>query len=174
MVFNNMDAIQNLIKIDYPSVFISIFVILIGVKAIVSIFEWICKKLGLETKWMRQKREEHELLLKTAENVAELQEKHKEDNNACLKHDDEIRTDLKKLTKMFISKEIEDIRWEILDFTSALSDGRKYNKEAFNHIFKLYDKYEKILKENNMENGLVEESMKFIREIYNEKLKKES
>ena len=58
-----------------------------------------------------------------------------------------------------------------MDFCSALSNGRKYNRESFNHIFSVYEKYEKILKENKMENGLVEESIKFIREKYSEKLK---
>jgi hypothetical protein len=58
-----------------------------------------------------------------------------------------------------------------LDFTSAISNGRKYNREAYDHILRTYKKYEQILTDNHMENGLVEESVKFIQEVYHEKLK---
>ena len=88
-----------------------------------------------------------------------------------LKIDEKIEKNLEVLPSMVLDKAIDDYRYEILDFCSALSNGRKYNRESFNHIFSVYEKYEKILKENNMENGLVEESIKFIREKYNGKLK---
>lgn len=78
---------------------------------------------------------------------------------------------LEDLTKMFIDKEIDDMRWEILNFCSALSNGRTYNREAFDHVLKVYDKYETILEENGMENGLVAQSVKFIQEAYVEGLK---
>lgn len=78
---------------------------------------------------------------------------------------------IEALTSLFVDKEIEDLRWTILDFTASLSDGKKYNRESFDHIMRMYHKYEKILEENNMENGLVEESVKFIQEVYHEKLK---
>ena len=77
---------------------------------------------------------------------------------------------IETLTSLFVDKEIEDLRWTILDFTASLSDGMKYNRESFDHIMRMYNKYEKILEENNMENGLVEESIKFVQEKYHEKL----
>ena len=77
---------------------------------------------------------------------------------------------IETLTSLFVDKEIEDLRWTILDFTASLSDGKKYNRESFDHIMRMYHKYEKILEENNMENGLVEESIKFVQEKYHEKL----
>ena len=57
-----MDEIIELTKIDFSYVFIAVFVILIGIKVIISLFEWAVDKLGLETKWMKIKREEHVLL----------------------------------------------------------------------------------------------------------------
>ena len=36
---------------------------------------------------------------------------------------------------------------------------------------RMYHRYERILNEHNMENGLVEESVKFIQEMYHDKLK---
>lgn len=83
----------------------------------------------------------------------------------------DISDSLGKLTDMFIDKNIEDMRWEILNFCSALTSGRKYNKESFNHVIQVHEKYEKILEENNMENGQVTASMEVIMDVYKEKLK---
>lgn len=74
-----MDPIEELLKIDFRYVFLSVFIILIGIRAIASLFEWVVEKLGLETKWMKQKREEHELLIQTSKNLTVMQEKHSED-----------------------------------------------------------------------------------------------
>lgn len=67
-----METIAELTKVDFSSVFISVFVILIGLKAIISLFDWIIELLGLETKWMRRQREEHELLVKTSQNIRQF------------------------------------------------------------------------------------------------------
>ena len=66
---------------------------------------------------------------------------------------------------------IEKKRKSILDFCSSLSNNQKQNNEAFNDIFRTYAEYEQILKDNKLENGQAEESMKFIREKYQEKLR---
>ena len=81
-----MSEITELTKIDFSYVFIAVFVILIGIKVIVSLFEWISDKLGLETKWMRKRREEHELLLRTSQRLTALQEQYNRDirtSNTC-------------------------------------------------------------------------------------------
>lgn len=166
-----MEEIKELFNIDFSYVFISVFVILIGIKAVVSIFEWIVNKLGLETKYMRTRREEHELLMKTSENLVALQEKHKEDVARSDKRDEEISTDIKKLTKMFVDKEIDDMRWEINNFATTVSEGRPCSKDSFTHCIHTYEKYEKILAENGLENGEVEISMELINDAYKEKLK---
>ena len=44
-----MEDIVPLLTIDYSAIFVSVFTILIGLKAIVSIFEWVINKLGIET-----------------------------------------------------------------------------------------------------------------------------
>ena len=50
---------------------------------------------------------------------------------------------LDKLSNVILDKQIDDYRYEILDFSSTLSNGRRYNRESFNHIFNIYGKYEK-------------------------------
>ena len=71
-----MNDIAELTNIDFSYVFLAVFAILIGIKVIVSLFEWVIERLGLETKWMRMKRQEHELLLQTSQNLTALQAKH--------------------------------------------------------------------------------------------------
>lgn len=223
-----MSELLALAEIDWFQVAVGVIAAFLFFKFIVSSYEWLANKYGFETKKMREKREDHELLIKTSKNLAELQKKHdtdeskletclasfiaetKKENDAlraemkqfaqsrasdrqvsidrekrlngriddmeeCDKYRDEnichINESLKKLTSLFVDKEIEDIRWAILDFTASLSNGREYNIEAYNHIFKIYDKYEKILEEHHLENGLVDASMEYVRGKYNEKLK---
>lgn len=95
-----MNEIMELTKINFSSVFIAVFVILIGIKSIASLLEWVIDKFGLETKWMRRQREEHELLLNTSKNLIALQERHTEDMKKSDRLDAEMRDDIKKLTDL--------------------------------------------------------------------------
>ena len=70
---NVMNDINALTQVDYIAVFISVMTILIGVLSIKKIIESFYKWFGLETKWMREKREQRDLLLKTAEKVCDLE-----------------------------------------------------------------------------------------------------
>lgn len=100
-----------------------------------------------------------------------LNERINESNEYRDKIIDNINDSLDKLTTMFVNKEIDDMRWEILNFCSALTSGRQYNKESFDHVIQIHEKYEKILEENEMENGRVTASMEVIMDVYKDKLK---
>lgn len=71
-----------------------------------------------------------------------------------------------ELKDLMIKKDINDMRWEILDFANAVMSGRDYNKEQYDHVLETYEEYERILKENSMENGKVDLSMSFIKKQY--------
>ena len=165
-----MNEIIELTQINFSSVMIAVFVILFGVKSMTSLFEWIAIKLGLETKWMRAQREEHELLIRTSQTLAALQEKQAQDMTRSDRRDEEIANDIKKLTQMFVEKEIDDMRWEINNFATIVSEGKPCNKDSFQHCIRVYEKYEKILEENGLENGEVEISMQLISDAYKQKL----
>ena len=167
-----MDEIIELTKIDFAYIFVAVFVILIGVKVIVSLFEWVVGKLGLETKWMRQKKEEHNLLLETSQGLIELQKHHKEDIKRSDLRDEEISNDIKKLTDLFIDKQINDYRWEIINLADKISSDRtSVSKECLRHAISTYEKYEKIIAENGLVNGEVEISIEIIKEAYQQKMK---
>lgn len=166
-----MNEIMELTKIDYLSVFPAGFAILAGTKAMLSLLEWLVEKLGLETKWMRQRREEHELLIRTSKNLTALQTQHEHDMQKSDRRDEEISSDIKKLTRMFVDKEIDDMRWEINNFATKVSEGKPCNKDSFKHCIRIYEKYEQILSENGFENGEVELSMELINDAYMRKLR---
>lgn len=166
-----MNEIIELTKINFSYVLISVFVILIGIKAVVSIFEWAIDKLGLETKWMRQKWEGHNLLIQTSQNLIALQEKHVEDMKKSDAHDTEMRNDIKKLTEMFVEKQINDYRWEIINLADKIASGSTVSKECYRHAISTYEKYEKIINEHGLVNGEVEISIEIIKEAYQQKLK---
>lgn len=83
---------------------------------------------------------------------------------------DVINGNLKKLTDMFVDKQINDYRWEIINFAINVSEKNKCTKDGFKHCFATYERYEKILEENDLENGEVEISMDIINEAYKEKM----
>lgn len=230
-----MEHLENIKQIDPWAVFGIVIVTLSFWSFIQGLWEKtigkLLKKLDIETKGMREKRENHELLKTTAqlakttaENLDKLQKRHTDDekefrenlNNYMAEsrkdrkalHDEmkqyatnrandrqvsierekklndritetnkqtteiigNVNESLSKLTDMIVDSSIENMRWEILNFCSALTSGRKYNKESFNHVISVHEKYEKILKENDMENGQVTASMEVIMEVYKEKL----
>lgn len=142
-----MDAIVELTKIDYVPIFISIFVILFGIKAVTGLVEWIITKLGLETKWMRKKREEHELLLQTSKNLVELQERHKIDTDNSIKHDEKIEKELslfmdemRKEVRHFTENRVHDrqqsfeIQKELTDSMKVLADTNAVKEEQINSL----------------------------------------
>lgn len=231
-----MNDLKQFTQIDWWYVVLALLLLLVGVKFVWSLIDWLFfEKLGIETRKMKQKRQDSELLKTTSElakttselakttarNLDELQKRHVKDeeefrnnlNNYMEEsqkdrkalHDKmtefannrvsdrkqslEIQKELKdsiqnlidgqqnrdekinNLTDMFVDKEIDDLRYKILDFASSVSSGKKFNRESYDHILRIYAKYEKILEEHNLENGLVEESVKYIQNSYQEVLK---
>lgn len=166
-----MDTIKQLTELDYKTLIIGIAVVAGSFKIVCNFFSWFVSYLGLETKKMRQKREEHELLITTVKNLELLQNKQMEDVRQSIRYDDMIKNELQNLSKMFIDMEIQDIRWNILNFCADLSNGKEFSRECYDYVFKLYDKYEKVLIDNGLTNGLIEQSIAYIREKYHDNLK---
>ena len=166
-----MEPIKELLNINFSYVLLSVFVILIGIKAVVSIFEWVVDKLGLETKYTRQKREEHELLIQTSQNLTSLQMKHIKDMEKSDAHDAEMKDNIQRLTDMFVDKQINDYRWEIINLADKISSGKTASKECLRHAISTYEKYEKIITDHGLVNGEVEISIEVIRDSYQQRLK---
>lgn len=81
---------------------------------------------------------------------------------------DELKVDVEQIKSDNLSKELYDMRWEILDFNNAQND-RDYNEEMYNHIIDVHDRYERKIKENNLVNGRVDLAYAHILEMYKQK-----
>lgn len=73
---------------------------------------------------------------------------------------------VESLAKQMIEHEIDQLRWNILDFANGCRNGRRHTKEEFNHVIADHTRYLEILKCNNMENGQVDMDYRYIEEIY--------
>ena len=93
-----METIKQLTELDYKTFIIGISIVIGAFKIAYTSFSWIISKFGLETKKMRQKREDHELLIATAKNLELLQNKQNEDVRQSIVHDKRIKDDLKNVT----------------------------------------------------------------------------
>ena len=75
-----MNSIRQLFAIDLKAFGLTIFIVLLGLQTCIKLFQWfLFDLLGIETKSMRLKKHEHELLVETANELKRLSEKHKED-----------------------------------------------------------------------------------------------
>lgn len=74
-----MDAMQNLTHYNWFGVVLALISAMVAFKFLSDLFGWFVIKFGLETKSMREKRENRELIKTTAENLASLQSRHTKD-----------------------------------------------------------------------------------------------
>lgn len=161
-----MEAITELTKIDYTYLFITIFTVLVGIKAITSLFEWIIDKLGLETKWMRKRREEHELLIQTSQNLSELQKRHKADVEESIVHDKRIQNDLSS----FMDEMRESISQTQLEL-KQFSENRVHDREQSFQIQKeLTDSIKNIAESNLIKDKQIDSLMIAQREVLADKI----
>lgn len=95
----------------------------------------LVNKLGIQTKWGRKKREEHDLLIKTAESLNELQGLHKKDMERSDQHDEEMKE-------------------ELVNFTTELRQTLKTQNEKMNKfsdsVNKISDKLDKMKIDTDM------------------------
>lgn len=166
-----MESILELFNQDISSIILGVYIIMSGIIAMVEIIGKFSEIVGKPVTWVSNKNKDHELLIQTVNKLTALQEKQEKDVRESDRHDEEMRSDIKKLTDMFIDKEINDMRWEINNFATKVSEGKPCNKDSYKHCIHTWEKYEKLLEENGLENGEVEISMNVIRESYQQKLK---
>ena len=155
-----MSNIEALSDIDYLALFLWIFIILFAIREIYNLVKWYKDTTRIKT-GREQDRDEEEKRIKTLEAHDKWQ------YNEIQK----ISTSLTDINENLVDWRITTLRWNIVDFTSGLAGGRKYNRESFEQVFDMYMQYEAILKKYKRTNEVVNESMKFIRDKYQEKLR---
>lgn len=155
-----MNAITELTKINWAVFLLTLCTIAFATKEIIEIISYFKRKLRIKTGY----EEDKETL---EDRIATLEKHDKWQYNEISK----ISKGIDEIKDRLLNKEIEDMRKTILDFCAALSSGQKFNKESFDFIIKTDENYDRLLTRYGMENNVINESMKFIREKYQEKLR---
>lgn len=124
-----MDELKEMILIDWWYVIIAIILLLFCIKFVWSLIDWLLfEKLGIETRKMKQEREDRELLKATAElakvtaeNLNKLQKKHAKD-------EEEFRNNLNKYIEES-RKDRKALHDEMVKFTDNRINDRKQSLE---------------------------------------------
>ena len=81
----------------------------------------------------------------------------------------DLREQVMELKRDFEKKNVEDMRWEILNFANTCRRGTNHSKDEWRHVMdQLYD-YEKYTEKKGITNGVIEEDAHFLRELYHER-----
>lgn len=191
-----MEVLERLTQYDWFVVASAIIVAMLVFKFLSDLFDWFIKKFGIETKAMRRRREEKDLLKatseladKTAKNLDTLQKEYekgekefrdslsshitesKEDRRILHDEQKELTASVGKLTTLLVDKQISDYRWEIINLADKISNGAVVSKECLKHAVATHTKYETIIEENGLTNGEVELSMEIINDEYRKIMK---
>lgn len=164
------DEIQALLSLDWVALILGIFIVMSSVIAIVTIIGKFSEIIGKPVKWISNKQKDHDMIIENAKAIQELSKQHAEDTRQSIRHDEIIRNDLAKLTQMMLDKQISDYRWEIINLADKISSGKSISKECYRHAIATYEKYEKIIEENNLVNGEATISIQIIRDSYKQKM----
>ena len=81
----------------------------------------------------------------------------------------DIRKDLSELKRDFEETKAQDKRWRILDFSDSCRRGEKHTKEEWEHVISELKEYERYVLEKEIDNGVLDENAKYIRELYHER-----
>lgn len=73
-----MDELKPLLELDYATLLVAVITFMIGLSALRKIVDEFCRWTGIELKWMREKREQKELVESTANEVKEVKNEHTE------------------------------------------------------------------------------------------------
>lgn len=168
-----IDLINQVNEIGWSVVFVSaILLLLIGI-AVKELAKKALETFGLKTNSSIEKEQMLERIGNLEKEIGTIKTDRIHDREQSLEiqkqlteSQNEIKESLTSLKKMIIKKDIDDMRWDILDFGSGIISDRKYSKEQYDHVFEVYQDYERVLEENHMENGRVDMSMTFIKKKY--------
>lgn len=142
-----MNTLENLLHYDWFSVVLALIAAMLAFKFLSDLFGWFVTKFGLETKSMREQRENRELVKTTAENLALLQARHTKDEkefrenlNNYIKESRADRKALHDEMKRYSQNRISDrqhsiqIQAQLKDSIAAISNSNVENEKQITNL----------------------------------------
>lgn len=150
-----MDAIKDFFELDWVAIILGIFV---AMSTIIAIYTIICKFSEIIKKPIgvaKQRKQDHELLLKTVQDLTELHNTHREDTKQSISHDEMIREDFKTLTvtvneiinrldvmqNKIDATEMAKLKDKILGYYRKYKDLGEWERFEADTFWGLYDRY---------------------------------
>ena len=153
-----MSDLEKLVEINWWYVVGALLLLLICVKLIWSLLDWLfVEKLGIETKGMKRRREESELLKATADGLKSLQEKHETDE-----------TDLQNCLTSFITETRNALKSQDESNREHWETSKQIREELTNTIKRIVDDNDK---KSEQIDSLIDANKEILAEKINEKYK---
>lgn len=152
-------------------VIVSIVVAAELIKAVQALWAFVADKyLGFKTQYTERK-EREQLVYKNEEELHKFIQKQEKFDTDIQKELNNLGDTLKDVSDSVVQLRVSEMRAKILDFASAISNGRPYSREQFNYIKKLYTQYEVEIKKRKMRNDEVSISMEIINNIFADRVR---
>lgn len=84
----------------------------------------------------------------------------------------DIEKEMHSIKKDVAEEKINNIRWNVLDYANSCRNGRKHTKDEWYHVIGQLKEYERLVEENDIDNGVMEEETKYLRKVFEERLEK--
>lgn len=81
----------------------------------------------------------------------------------------DIKDDLAELKRDFEETKAQDKRWHILNFSNSCRNGKLHSKDEWRHLMSELREYEEYTEKKHINNGVIEEDAKYLRELYHER-----
>lgn len=187
-----MTQLLDLIKENPSTLYILLFTLSLCVEIApikINPISWIIKAIKKNLtkdvhKEYEEIKKENEEMKEEMDNTYHIKSKHyeetlkwREETNNVIKELENVNKQLietmnkldEKIDEMYEGQdedEMRSLRWEILSFADMLKSGFKYSKQSFHHIIECDDRYHKIIEKRGFANGVIDEEMKYILEVY--------
>lgn len=190
--------------VEYLNIPITIALIIIGIFFIIQIIGEILEFKGKVVpeclkvrKYFKRKKQERETMHEIPETLAKVQtsldemNKHYSLDNIRMRdewirgvnekldrHDAgilQISAKLDKTNQDTLAIRIDNMRNTIINFASiAIDESKPVTREQYNRIFKMYQEYENMIRDNNMVNGEIDIAHRMIMESYEKRMRAHS
>ena len=81
----------------------------------------------------------------------------------------DIRKDLAELKRDYEETKASNMRWDILNFANSCRRGEPHGSDEWRHAISQIAEYESYTERKNIDNGVIEEDTKYLRELYHER-----
>lgn len=84
----------------------------------------------------------------------------------------DLKEEFATLKKDFEESRANNMRWNILNFARSCRKGEEHSEEEWKYAITQLKMYESFCKEKKVSNGVIEETAKYLRELYSKRLHK--